>query len=93
MLSKRLALIFMLQNHYPFSVIERTLKMSPSTVVRFWKQLQENNFYVVASHIKKTKTPQAGRKSFWDDLEKMLLIGMPPRGRRRWETLNRWLSK
>jgi len=35
MLAKRLVIILMLQKGYPFNIIERTLKLSPSTVARF----------------------------------------------------------
>ena len=44
MLAKRLALIVMLKRGYGFTAIRKTLKMSESTVTKFWKFLRQSKF-------------------------------------------------
>jgi uncharacterized protein YerC len=79
MLAKRLAIIFMLKKDYSFEVVWRTLKVSPSTVARFWKQTRQHSFPTISSRIQNEKTT----KEFWDSLERALLVGMPPMGPRQ----------
>src|SRR3989344_8389726 len=80
MLAKRLAIILMLRKGYPFIIIERTLKLSPSTVARFWKLTKTKTFQFI---FKETKRKE-DQKKFWDELEKLMRMGMPPRGKGRW---------
>ncbi len=86
MLAKRLAIILMLENGYSFSAIERTLKVTRQTIVRFWKMAKLGKFsYLKQSKIKKV--------SFWKDFEKILQAGLPPRGRGRRTHVFRTLEK
>lgn len=80
MLAKRLAVILMLEKGYPCRVIERTLKVSPSTSIRFWKMTKIQRFNFLTKDI---KSKEAKRK-FWEGIEELLRAGMPPRGRGRW---------
>lgn len=92
MLSKRLALFLMLEKHYSFSVIQKTLKITPQTVVRFWKKAKEPGYRPLLQRVGKNKE---GR-GFLKDLESMILMGMPPRGK-QWmlmrNTYNRLTKK
>src|SRR3989338_395322 len=51
MLAKRLAIIFMLKKNYSFETVWRTLKVSPSTVARFWKQTKTHSFHTISRRI------------------------------------------
>lgn len=74
MFAKRLAIIFMLKKNYSFETVWRTLKVSPSTVARFWKQVKTQSFHTISSQIKKERA----KEEFWNSLERLLLAGMPP---------------
>jgi uncharacterized protein YerC len=78
MLAKRIAIILMLNEGYSFKAIERTLKITPATVLRFWKMKKKGKFnYLTEKKIKES--------DFWKDLEKFLEAGLPPRGKGRWK--------
>jgi uncharacterized protein YerC len=74
MLTKRLAIIFMLKKDYSFEIIWRTLHVSPSTVARFWKETKRHSYPTISKQIKNEKA----REEFWNSLEHTLLAGMPP---------------
>lgn len=80
MLAKRLAIIYLINKKYSFANIERILKVSPSTVARFWKANQNNAFLVIQKQIEADRA----KKIFWDELEWLVRLGMPPMGRGRW---------
>lgn len=88
MLAKRLAIIMMLKKGYPFHVIERTLKISSSTSIRFWKIIKMNDFSVIMKNIQKERA----KKKFWEEIEILLRAGMPPRGKGRWAKTLRLLD-
>ena len=48
MLAKRLALILMIQKGYSYTTIGQTLKMTPTTINRFWSQVRQNKFSAVS---------------------------------------------
>ena len=77
MLAKRLAIFLMLEKKYSFRAIARTLKVTLQTVVRFWKKIKAPNYKPLLKRVEKNKS--GGR--FLQDLEKMILMGMPPRGK------------
>lgn len=79
MLAKRLAIIFMLKKDYSFEIVWRTLKVSPSTVARFWKETRIHSYPTISRRIQKEKESQ----EFWNSLERALLVGMPPMGPRQ----------
>lgn len=77
MLAKRLAVICMLIRGYSFEVIQQILQVSPSTVDRFWKIIQQypNSFSLIRSRIEmKSKLKFGFWKVLGDLLEKLLFI-------------------
>ena len=85
MLGKRLAIIYMIIKEYPFSLIETTLKVSPSTVALAWKASKRGAFPLMSRKIASEKT----KKEFWESLESILRAGMPPMGKGRWRMLKK----
>lgn len=87
MLAKRLAILFMLKHGYSFTQIEKTLKVTPNTVARYWKQNQKKAFTSITRDIAK----DAGKQEFWKELESTLLFGMPPyaSSKARWDMVRR----
>ncbi|KKT56850.1 MAG: hypothetical protein UW81_C0020G0015 [Candidatus Giovannonibacteria bacterium GW2011_GWC2_44_9] len=77
MLAKRLAIILMLEKGHSFNTIQRTLKVTPQTIVRFWKITKQSLHKSVIKEISASKT----KGDFWQELEKLILLGMSPRGR------------
>ena len=88
MLAKRLAIFLMLEKKYSYRAIERTLKVTQQTIVRFWKKTKEPGYKPLLRKIESNK----GGKGFLQDLEKMILMGMPPRGR-QWMMMRRAYNK
>lgn len=84
MLAKRLAIFLMLEKKYSFRTIERTLKVTLQTVVRFWKKTKDPSYKPLLRKVEQNK----GGRGFLRDLEKMILVGMPPRGR-QWMLMRR----
>ncbi|OGF73502.1 hypothetical protein A2W57_02260 [Candidatus Giovannonibacteria bacterium RIFCSPHIGHO2_02_43_16] len=78
MVSKRIAIILMLNEGYSFRAIESALKVTLQTVLRFWKMKKKGRFGSLAK-----KTAKGG--DLWKDLENILQAGLPPRGRGRWK--------
>ncbi len=81
MLSKRLSIIVMLEVGRSSYVIEKTLKVSPSTVARIL-QNKENGLYngILMAYTKREEA------SFWKNVEQILSFGLPPiAGRGRWK--------
>ena len=94
MLAKRLSLVLMLKRGFPFSVIERTLKVSPSTVLRFWLISKQGSFATLTHKSAfgddtKSKVRHKNKSNFWDELESLILLGMPRRasGTARWDKI------
>lgn len=77
MLAKRLAVIGMLIKGYSFEVIQQTLQVSPSTVDRFWKIINQhpNSFSLIRSRV---ETKSKSKSGFWkvlgDFLENLFLV-------------------
>ena len=90
MLGKRLCLILMLSKNYSFEKISKTLKMSPSTIARFWKEIKNSKHSLI---IEKVESKNEATEAFWKGLESFMRFGMTPKyGRGRWDFLNN-LSK
>ena len=82
MIAKRLALIVMLGRGCTLPEIVKALKVSPSTVERIEKRFNSSYKGIGKCFISED------RPDFWSDLEKLLLMGMPPRvGKERWHFL------
>lgn len=89
MLAKRLAAYLMIKRGYSFSVIEKTLKMSPSSLVRFWKVTKERHLTFIMKEVNRQKNNQ----KFWGEIESLLRMGLPPRGSERLAYVNRLRRK
>ena len=82
MFAKRLALIVMLKHGYSFRTIQRTLKVSLSTVERFWKRTQAGSFMFLGKGITRISGTKKSGARFWKDLEDLLFVGAPKRAHR-----------
>lgn len=90
MLAKRLAAIVMLCRGYSGYKIRAVLKVSPSTMTRLNRQLNEGAFPYLEMLFRGTRSVKRVKEAedFWDVLHKFILMGMPPRcGRGRWKFL------
>ncbi|PIQ66281.1 MAG: hypothetical protein COV96_02600 [Candidatus Zambryskibacteria bacterium CG11_big_fil_rev_8_21_14_0_20_42_18] len=80
MLAKRLAIILLLDRGIPQHVISKELNVSISTVTRMSLNVEIGKYNEILKI--------SGKKGILDVLEKIILMGMPPRvGRGRW---NHW---
>ncbi|MBI2476415.1 MAG: hypothetical protein HYV67_04210 [Candidatus Taylorbacteria bacterium] len=86
MIAKRLAIIVMLHRGHSSYRIHTTLKVSPSTLTRFSRKFDEEAYRYIQSVFSSARSTQSG--GFWDELEKLILMGMPPiAGKGRWKFL------
>lgn len=79
MLAKRFAAVLMFQRGYSFYIIEKTLKLTRQTVIRFWRKLKKNKSSLIQV--------KARDQNFWKILEEIIYFGLPPRtvaGRYKW---------
>lgn len=88
MLAKRLAIILMLERGYSIDIIQKTLKVTPQTIIRFWKMTKHSLYKPIIKEISDNKA----KGDFWQELEKLILLGMPPRGR-QWQLMRRVAAK
>ena len=88
MLAKRLAIILMLERGYSIDIIQKTLKVTPQTIVRFWKITKHSLYKPIIKEISNNKV----KKDFWQELEKLILLGMPLRGK-QWQLMRRVAAK
>lgn len=72
MLSKRLAIIYMLVKGYTFDDIQETLRVSPTTVAKFWSQIRRGKYAHVVGRIEGVAKDQVPSLQWLLDL-------MPPR--------------
>ena len=83
MLAKRFAAIVMLLEHNSTYRTAQLLHMSPSTVERLRKKLDNDEYTYIEQYFKKHKEAY---EAFWKTLETVLRAGMPPLGRGRWKS-------
>lgn len=83
MLAKRFMLIYLLLKKESFLYIENLLKISSSTIIRIAKKLDRGGYKNIQKIIRQNEP------NFVEFLEKLLRAGMPPRGKGRWD----WLDK
>lgn len=77
MLAKRLAVIGMLLKGYSFEAIQQTLQVSPATVDKFWKIIQQypHSFSLIRSRVEaKSKAKTGFWKILGDFLESLFLV-------------------
>lgn len=85
MFAKRLAIILLLDKGLPQHVISDKLKVSASTVTRISLGIDTGKYDIILK--------VSGKKGVLDVLEKIILMGMPPRvGRGRWNHWGRFTS-
>lgn len=89
MLSKRLAIMFMLKKEYSFRVIQKTLKVTPQTVLRFWHKVKKPSYKAAIQKISENKHG----KNFWKELEELLFFLPPKSGPGRWKMAERAMSR
>src|SRR3989344_7905171 len=65
MLAKRLAIILMLERGYSFDIIQKTLKVTPQTIVMFWKITKQSSHKLVIKEISSGKK----KRGFWQELK------------------------
>ena len=82
MFAKRFAIIVMLEEGWPYSEIERVLKVSPSTIGRLQQKRERGVYNALLYSGAKKKSRSAGFT-----LEAILRGGLPPiTGKGRWKT-------
>ena len=80
MFAKRLAIVLLLEKGLPQHVISDELKVSTSTVTRISLGIDKGKYNDILK--------MSGKMSVLEILERIILMGMPPRvGRGRW---NHW---
>ena len=90
MLAKRLAIIIMLDHGSRFEQIENTLKVSPTTVARVWKEQKEGKYDSIVGFCTRGAKRRSVRrttesKPLADVIEVLLQAGLPPQGKGRWK--------
>lgn len=89
MLAKRLAIIFMLEQKQSYYRIHKTLAVSVSTIKRLHDRYMLGHFDLLRDAFQAKRQ----RDEFLTFLEKVLQMGMSPRGRGRWHKLYRNTSR
>lgn len=87
-LAKRLAIVVMLEHNYSYVTIQKTLSVSPATIARIAEEKDRGRFRYIEKQCGTRYRPKSGEEDFWDMLEEMLRMGMPPMGKGRWRYLN-----
>jgi len=70
MFSKRLAIIYMLAKGHSFDTIQDTLRVSPSTIARFWNNTQKGKYVHIVERIQRQVKKQ--------DIAQGLMDMVPP---------------
>ena len=81
--AKRLAVIIMLNNDFSYYRINKILKVSTSTSKRMHEKLLFGDYNSILKVFKKRRD----REIFWNELDVLIRVGMPPMGRGRWKYL------
>lgn len=68
MLSKRVAIIFMLTRGHSFDVIQETLCVSPSTIARLWSAVQKGKYTAIIRRFEQSKRKDFSLLSFLLDI-------------------------
>ena len=86
MLLKRTAIILMLAEEYSTYKISKTLKVSDATVRNLQHRYRQKEFNQL---LRLTSSSKFDSDAFWQTVDKLLRLGMPPMGRGRWQHLKR----
>jgi len=89
MFQKRLTVILLILEEVPSTTIEELLKVSPATISKIAKRLDRGGYRNIVNIIEKKKESE----SFSRLLEKFIRAGLPPRGKGRWNWLDKHAGK
>ncbi len=89
MLAKRLAAVVMLAEELSYFRISKTLNMSTSTLKRLHQQLIAEEFTTLERMVHDRKN----RKELFQMIVTIIRLGMPPRGRGRWQKIDQILAR
>ena len=89
MLSKRLAIVVMLERNYSYSIMQSVLQVSPDTIARIAKDKDRGRFEFIERHCRHSIRQKNQEEKFWSDLEVIIRGGMPEMGKGRWKYLNK----
>ncbi|MCF7816056.1 MAG: hypothetical protein K9M10_02510 [Candidatus Pacebacteria bacterium] len=84
MLTKRLAVIYLLIEGYSSYAISKQLLVSDSTVRNLKRQLEVGRFDAMTASLRNKKF---NKEEFWKTVDLLLRAGLPPRGKGRWKWL------
>ena len=88
MLAKRLAVTMMLERGYSIQAIRRSIKVTSQTILRLKHKMK---LRVATNKITVIKKPNA---RFWQELEGLLLLGMPSKfGTGRWDFVRKAMGR
>jgi Trp operon repressor len=82
MLAKRLAAIILISRGYSPYEVSQILCMSDSTTKRFSAGVDLKKFSELIAFVEKQ------RGSFWESVEQLLRVGLPPYGKGRWRRMH-----
>lgn len=83
MLSKRLAVVVMLERGYSFREIERSLKVTPQTVTRLWRKRKQDAFQKICRYARNYTSHFKRGDRFLQVLEDWLTISGALKTKRR----------
>ena len=83
MLSKRLAVVVMLERGYSFREIERSLKVTPQTVTRLWRKRNQDAFQKICRYARNYTSHFKRGDRFLQVLEDWLTISGALKTKRR----------
>ncbi len=89
LLAKRLAIVIMLEHGHSYVTIEKTLSVSSNTISRISHEKDNGRYHFVEKRSEiRNGIKKVNDRDGLDAIEKILLAGMPPRGKGRWNFLN-----
>ena len=95
MLAKRFAIVVMLSKKQSYATITKILKVTPQTIAKINKELDNREFDFIISQLKKTSKGAGGKSLFnfsiWLDV--MLGMRLPPQGKGRWKFIDEIAEK
>lgn len=91
MLAKRFAIVVMLSKKQSYVTISKMLKVTPKTIAKINRGLDNGEFDFIISQLQKISKSGAGKNAYtnfsiWLDI--VLGMRLPPRGKGRWKFLD-----
>lgn len=88
MLMKRLAAIILLNRKFSIYRTAKTLHLSQTTVALLQEKVDQGMFQSI---VKVTHKKEFDSKKFWMTMEVLLRGGLPPMGKHRWQSLDKYI--